>query len=106
MKGLDRLIKQIGKKSTQQFLKLSQTQLKQDHQELLRYLTLKEWQKSAEKAHYLKATANLYASDSLLEYYSFIIDKKEKIEPDFIGKLTQELKKVEEDIQVFLEKMD
>lgn len=106
MKGLNILISKIGELPAKRFLQLSQPQLKQDHQELLQHLNEKDWQKAADKAHYLKATANLYASDALLAYYALIIQKKEALQYDFsfFDTLNQELREVEKNIQIFLEK--
>jgi hypothetical protein len=105
MKGLNRLINKIGETPAKRFLKLTQKQLKQDHQELLKNLQQQEWQKAADKAHYLKATANLYASESLLMYYALIEQKKGTLRQDslFIEALSQEFKRVEHNIQVFLD---
>ncbi len=106
MKGLEILVNKIGKKPAQRFLKLAQTQLEEDHQQLLQHLHAKEWQKAADKAHYLKATANLYASETLLKYYGLIVKNKPALQQNtlFIEALNQELKRVEKNIQLFLEK--
>lgn len=106
MKGLNALVNKVGKTPAKRFLTLAQAQLKQDHQELLQNLHAKEWEKAASKAHYLKATANLYASTTLLGYYSSIVQKKAELQQDllFIESLSQELKRVEKNIQIFLAK--
>jgi len=105
MKGLEILVNKIGQKSAQRFLTLAQPQLEQDHQQLLQHLQDKEWQKAADKAHYLKATANLYASETLLKYYALIMQEKAALQQNtlFIDALNQELKRVEKNIQLFLE---
>ena len=106
MKGLNALVSKIGEIPAKRFLTLAQSQLKKDHQELLQNLYTKEWEKAASKAHYLKATANFYASTTLLDYYSLIIQKKAELQqtPLFIESLSQELKRVEKNIQIFLAK--
>jgi hypothetical protein len=105
MKGLNILVNKIGDPPAKRFLALAQSQLKQDHAELLHALNSKDWEKAASKAHYLKATANLYASQSLLDAYALIIQKKAALEQDplFIKTLDQELQRVEENIQHFLD---
>ena len=104
-KGLQILINQIGETSTHNFLEVAQQELKQGHQELLAYLQGEHWEKAAQKAHKLKATANLYASDVLLSYYEKIIYKQDDIKKDnlFMSRLCQELQAVENVIQDFLE---
>ncbi len=106
MKGLNILVNKIGETPAKRFLALAQPQLKQDHQELLNYLNSNDWEQAARKAHYLKATANLYASQPLLDAYALILQKKSALaqDPLFIETLQQELERVEENIQCFLDK--
>lgn len=105
MKGLKLLIDQIGHEPARYFLMLVQDQVKQDHQELLHYLYQGQWQQAADKAHYLKATANIYASENLMKYYSYIMKNTSLlgVKPLFIDTLSQELQQVEDDIQCFLD---
>lgn len=105
MKGLTLLTKQVGEASAQHFLRLVQNQVTQDHQELLHHLHEKQWQQAADKAHYLKATANIYASERLIKYYVSIMKNQSTLEQDtlLVNALRQELKRVENNIQYFLD---
>lgn len=104
MKGLNKLIEAIGEAPARNFLKTAQSELKEGHQELLCSLYEENWKKTAQKVHRLRATANLYASDTLLSYYEEIAYKQGAIEKGslLIKNLKQELCDVESNIKLFL----
>ncbi len=82
---------------------VAQGELVRGHQDLLDDLQKKRYGEAAKKAHRLKATANLYASDALLSYYEMISTQQDLIYSRFfMDDLIQELQRAESNISDFL----